>query len=320
MTPGSRRTGGEGPRRQGPLSDPRRRVDDPAHAGVGAVHQHRGFHGGHAARAATHADAGDYVVAFGLIVSSYTISAGVAGIFAASFMDRFGRKAAFLTLYSGFLVGTFLCGLAQSYPTLLAARVVTGAFGGILGGMALAIVGDVFPEHKRGRATGVLMSAFALASVVGVPVGIYLGNRFDWHAPFLVLAVLGMPVLVAALRVLPALRGHLHGGPHAHPLAKLAETFSHANHLRAFALVATMMLGGFAVIPYISVYLVRNLGVREADLPVIYVTGGLLTLVGAPIVGRLADRYGKLPVYRVVATISAILMIVVTNLPPLRWR
>jgi MFS transporter, DHA1 family, inner membrane transport protein len=254
---------------------------------------------------------------FGLIVSSYTISAGIAGIFASSFMDRFGRKAAFLTLYTGFLVGTLLCGLAQAYATLLGARVVTGAFGGILGGMALAIVGDVFPEHKRGRATGMLMSAFALASVVGVPVGIYLGNRFDWHAPFLVLAGLGLPVLLAAVRVLPALRDHLHHGPHAHLLAKLAETFSQPNHLRAFALVATMMLGGFAVIPYISVYLVSNLGIREADLPVIYVTGGLLTLVGAPIVGRLADRHGKLPVYRVIATISAALMILVTNLPRL---
>jgi predicted MFS family arabinose efflux permease len=254
---------------------------------------------------------------FGLIVSSYTISAGIAGIFAASFMDRFGRKAAFLTLYSGFLVGTFLCGWVTTYATLLAARVLTGAFGGILGGMALAIVGDVFPEHKRGRATGALMSAFALASVVGVPVGISLGNRFDWHAPFLVLAALGLPVALVALRLLPPLRDHLHHGPHVHPLAKLAETFSHANHLRAFTLVATMMLGGFAVIPYISVYLVSNVGIREADLPVIYITGGLLTLVGAPIVGRFADRHGKLSVYRVVATLSALLMILVTHLPPL---
>ncbi len=254
---------------------------------------------------------------FGRIVSSYTISAGIAGIFASSFMDRFGRKAAFLTLYAGFLVGTLFCGLVQTYAMLLAARVVTGAFGGILGGMALAIVGDVFPEHKRGRATGVLMSAFALASVVGVPVGIYLGNKFDWHAPFLILAGLGLPVLIAAVRVLPALRDHLQHGPHAHPLAKLAETFSQPNHLRAFALVATMMLGGFAVIPYISVYLVGNLGIAETDLPVIYVTGGLLTLVGAPIVGRLADRHGKLPVYRAIGTLSAIMMIFVTNLPRL---
>jgi MFS transporter, DHA1 family, inner membrane transport protein len=254
---------------------------------------------------------------FGLIVSSYTIAAGIAGIFASTFMDRFGRKTAFLTLYAGFLVGTFLCGLAGDYYTLLAARVATGAFGGILGGMALAIVGDVFPEHKRGRATGVLMSAFALASVVGVPVGIELGNRFDWHAPFVALAVLGLPVLVASIRVLPPLRDHLRHTAHAHPLARLIETFTHANHLRAFALVATMMLGGFAVIPYLSVYLVSNVGVRETDLPVIYVTGGLLTLFGAPIVGKFADRHGKLPVYRVVATISAVLMILVTNLPRL---
>ena len=100
----------------------------------------------------------------------YTISAGLAGLLASSVLDRFGRKQAFLTLYCGFLVGTLLCGLSFNYYSLLLARIVTGAFGGILGGMALAIIGDVFPEERRGRATGVLMSAFALASVVGVPV------------------------------------------------------------------------------------------------------------------------------------------------------
>jgi predicted MFS family arabinose efflux permease len=254
---------------------------------------------------------------FGLIVSSYTISAGLAGLMASSFMDRFGRKAAFLTLYAGFLVGTLLCGLSRSYLTLLAARVVTGAFGGILGGMALAIVGDVFPEERRGRATGVLMSAFAVASVVGVPVGLDLGTRLGWHVPFLILAVLGIPLLLGGLRALPPLHDHLHHGPHTHPLAQIRETFSHPNHLRAFALVVTLMLGGFAVIPYISVYLVANVGVTEKSLPLVYVTGGVLTFLGAPLIGRLADRYGKLRVYRVVATISAVLMIAVTNLPRL---
>jgi predicted MFS family arabinose efflux permease len=254
---------------------------------------------------------------FGLIVSSYTISAGIAGIVASTFMDRFGRKAAFLILFAGFLIGTFLCGLVGDYRSLLAARVVTGAFGGILGGMALAIVGDVFPEHKRGRATGVLMSAFALASVVGVPVGIALGNQFDWHAPFLALAALGLPVLFASLRLLPPLREHLQHGAHAHPIAKLAETFSRPDHLRAFALVATMMFGGFSVIPYIALYLVGNAGVTQTQLPVIYMVGGLLTLVGAPVVGKFADRFGKLPVYRIVAILSAIMMFVVTHLPRL---
>jgi predicted MFS family arabinose efflux permease len=252
---------------------------------------------------------------FGWIVSSYTIAAGIAGLLASSIMDRFGRKAAFLTLYTGFLAGTLLCGLVGAYHALLFARVMTGAFGGILGGMALAIVGDVFPEERRGRATGVLMSAFAVASVFGVPVGLYLGTTLGWNTPFLILAALGAPVLAAALYAMPALRNHLAHVTPVHPLAQVLETFRHTNHLRAFALTLTLMLGSFSVIPYISVYLVANVGVTELRLTAVFVTGGLLTLVGSPLIGRLADHYGKLPVYRIVASISMALIVVITNLP-----
>ncbi|WP_168189341.1 MFS transporter [Paludisphaera borealis] len=251
---------------------------------------------------------------FGLIVSSYTIAAGIAGLMGSSVLDRFGRKTAFLSLFAGFVLGTLLCGLAWSYGTLLAARVVTGAFGGILGGMSLAIVGDVFPEERRGRATGILMSAFAVASVVGVPVGLWLGTKYGWQTPFLVLAALAVPIFFVALRTLPPLREHLHGAAHAHPLRKIAATFGHVGHLRAFALTTALMLGSFSMIPYISVYLVANAGVLEEQLPWVFVTGGALTLVGAPLIGRLADRFGKLPVYRIVATVSATLMLVVSNL------
>jgi MFS transporter, DHA1 family, inner membrane transport protein len=253
---------------------------------------------------------------FGWIVASYTISAGIAGLLGSSIMDRFGRKAAFLALYAGFLLGTLLCGLAPGFLTLLIARVVTGGFGGILGGMALAIVGDVFPEERRGRATGILMSAFAVASVVGVPAGIYLGGELGWHFPFLVLAGLGSPVFFAAYRILPPLRDHFHQGPHSHPLQQIVATFGHSNHLRAFALTSAVMLGSFSVIPYISLYLVSNVGVDEkVGLPWVFVTGGVLTLIGAPLIGRLADHSGKLPVYRVVALVAVALIVVVTNLP-----
>jgi predicted MFS family arabinose efflux permease len=252
---------------------------------------------------------------FGLIVASYTLSAGLAGIVASSFLDRFGRKAAFLTLYVGFLLGTLMCGLVRSYATLLAARVLTGAFGGLLGGMSLAIVGDVFPDERRGRATGILMSAFALASVAGVPAGIYLGNEYGWHVPFLVLAALAAPVLLVAILVVPPLRDHVRHGAHSHPFVQIAETFSRAGHLRAFALTMSIMLGGFAVIPYVSVYLVSNVGVARQSLPLVFVTGGLLTLIGSPIIGRLADHYGKLPVFRVVAATAGVVILLVTNLP-----
>jgi DHA1 family inner membrane transport protein len=252
---------------------------------------------------------------FGMIVASYTVAAGLAGLLGSSIMDRFGRKSAFLTLYAGFLVGTLFCGLSTGYYMLLAARLLTGAFGGLLGGLALAIIADVFPEARRGRATGILMSAFAAASVLGVPAGIYLGGELGWHVPFLVLAALGLPVFFVGLRFLPPLRDHFQQTSHSHPWVQIRETFGHPNHLRAFALTVAVMLGSFSVIPYISLSLVSNVGVDETrGLPWVFVTGGILTLIGAPLIGRLADHYGKLPVYRVVASIAIALMLVVTNL------
>jgi predicted MFS family arabinose efflux permease len=253
---------------------------------------------------------------FGLIVASYSISAGIAGLLASSVMDRFGRKAAFLGLYSGFLVGTLFCGLAGRYATLLAARVVTGAFGGILGGLALTIVADVFPEERRGRATGVLMSAFALASAVGVPTGSYFGEKWGWNAPFLFLAGLGSILLIAGLVVMPPVRDHLKNAAHIHPLERVAETFRQPSNLIAFSLTAAVMFGGFSVIPYIALSLVANVGVQREELWKLYATGGTLTVIGAPLIGTLADRFGKLPVYRIVAVLGACLVLVITNLTP----
>lgn len=252
---------------------------------------------------------------FGLIVSSYTFAAGAAGLIASAIVDRFARRTTFIVFYSGFLVGTFLCAIAPTYHLLVAARIATGAFGGILGGMAMTIIGDVFPEHRRGRATGSLMTGFALASVAGVPLGLLLGTNYGWHVPFIALVIGGLPALVLMPFALPPLDGHIHDS-HEHPLRSLLVTFGHTNHLKAFALSISLMIGSFTVFPYVSTYLVANVGMTEQELPIIYVVGGVLTLIAAPIVGRLADRYGKLTIYRLVAPLSAILLVAITHLPP----
>ena len=252
---------------------------------------------------------------FGLIVSSYTFAAGAAGLVASSIVDRFARRTTFVALYAGFLLGTVCCALAPNYQTLVLARIVTGAFGGVLGGLALAIIGDVFPENRRGRATGSLMTGFALASVAGVPFGLYLGTKYGWHVPFVVLAIGGIPALLLAPFALPPLNGHI-GKSHTHPLRSIVETFSHANHLNAFALIIALMVGSFTVFPYLSPYLVANVGMTEEQLPWVYIAGGGLTLFAAPIVGRLADRFGKLVVFRRIIPISVVLLLVITNLPP----
>jgi MFS transporter, DHA1 family, inner membrane transport protein len=253
---------------------------------------------------------------FGLVVSSYTFAAGLAGLVASSLMDRLGRKVAFLGLDAGFLLGTFLCGLAPTYGTLVLARILTGAFGGLLGGLALAIIGDAFPEHRRGQATGALMSGFALASIVGVPFGLYLGTRLGWHVPFLVLGVLGCPVWGVAAVTLPPLKDHLHRASMAHPLRVFFETFTHRDHLNAFALVVMLMIAGFTVFPFASPFLVSNVGIPEEELALVFIAGGVLTLFASPLIGQLADRYGKLRVFRIVAPVSAVMTLLLTNLVP----
>jgi MFS transporter, DHA1 family, inner membrane transport protein len=254
---------------------------------------------------------------FGLVVSSYTFAAGIAGLIASMFIDRYARRTSFLTVFTGFLAGTLCCGLATSFTALLAARVLTGAFGGLLGGMAMAIVSDVFPEQRRGAAIGALMSSFALASVAGVPIGLTLGQHYGWQVPFLALAGLGVPILVVAACVMPKLDGHLRQIRHESSLERLRITFTHPNHIRAFILTVALMFSGFAVFPYLSPYLVANAGVAESNLPLNYVAGGLFALVGSPLIGRLSDRFGKLRIYRLIAPANALIVLCICLMPPL---
>jgi predicted MFS family arabinose efflux permease len=178
----------------------------------------------------------------------------------------------------------------------------------------MAVIGDVFPESRRGRATSSLMTGFAVASVAGVPLGLVLGTHFGWQMPFIVLAVAGVPPLLLVPFALPKLEAPV-GRVHVHPLKSVVGVFAQANHLNAFALMFALTLSSFMVFPYLSAYLVGNVGMSEQQLPLIYVFGGLLTLLASPIVGRMADRHGKLTVFRIIAPVSALLLVVITHLP-----
>jgi len=259
------------------------------------------------------ADLGINAQQFGWIVSSYTLAAGMAGFFAAAWLDRVPRKAAYVVLSLGLLAGTAACGLATSYPFLLAARCITGGFGGVHGALTLAIVADVFPVERHGRANSMLMLAFGVASVAGVPLGIAVGTAFGWAVPFFLLALAGLPLVVLAGWSLPHVTLHREATPR-HPLARLLETLTQPAHHRAFSLIGLMMAGGFSVIPFISVAFVANVGVTEAQLATVYVAGGLLTLVSTPLAGRAVDRFGGLRVFLSISPLSALTMLVITHL------
>jgi predicted MFS family arabinose efflux permease len=250
---------------------------------------------------------------FASVVASYGFSAALAGLLAAWFIDRFDRKSALLVLYAGFTAGTLLCAVAPGYETLLLARSVAGAFGGIVAAFVLVIIGDAFPETQRGRATGMVMTAFSVASIAGLPVGILLGNRFGVRTPFAGLGALSIAIGILAYWVLPSLRSHL-----SHRHASTAETWSvlvRPAHLRAYAFTTMLVMGSFTIAPNFSDYLVHNVGRDKEDLVYVYLCGGLLTFFTLPRVGRLADRFGKPIVFRLLAGCTLLTLLVVSNLP-----
>ena len=252
---------------------------------------------------------------FGLIVSAYAISAGISGVATGFVLDRFDRKRALLVLYLGFTIGTLFCALAPTYPLLVAARVVAGAFGGVAGALILAIIGDVVPEERRGAAMGMVMSSFSVASICGVPIGLVLASALDWHLPFFVLAGLSALILLASARVLPPLRGHLVHARGQHPVTRMIAVLAHTDHQMAFLFMSMLSFTGFVVFPNIATYMVLNVGLTERQLPLIYLAGGLSTVFSLNWIGRWADRSGKLRVFTWTSLAATIPILLVTNLP-----
>ena len=256
---------------------------------------------------------------FGLLVSAYTFSAAISGLVAAAYMDRFDRKRMLLFLLAGFGIGTLLCGMVESYWLLLGARVATGAFGGVLAGVVFAVIGDQIRPERRGTAMGIVMGAFSAASVLGLPLGLALAERFAWEAPFLFLAAVTGVVFLVALLALPPMRAHLEhrAGDEARVFRELWEVARHPDHVRAFVLTIAIMFSAFTVVPFLAPYLTANVGMPEEQLDLMYLAGGLATLLTGPLVfGPAADRFGHARVFVFSAALGIIPIALVTNLPP----
>jgi predicted MFS family arabinose efflux permease len=254
---------------------------------------------------------------FSFLVVAYTGSAAVASFLTAMFIDRFDRKRALVFLYTGFALATLLCGMASGYGQLLAGRLLAGAFGGVCGAAVFAVIGDAVPPARRGAATGTVSTAFSFSAIAGVPVGLFLASLFGWRAPFVSLVAIALLILAGIVRYVPSMHGHLDAsGRHTSAFDRLKSILREPNHRWALALPATMVFGGFSVIPFLSPYAVANVGLLETDLPWIYFFGGLATAFTSRRIGRICDQRGKRETFAIVAALSIVPVLLLTNFPP----
>lgn len=255
---------------------------------------------------------------FSVIVASYSISAAASGFAAAFFVDGYDRKKVLLFGYIGFVIGTICCGIAPTYTLLLAARITAGLFGGLIGAQVLSIVADSFPYEKRGQAMGILFSAFSLASIVGVPAALYMAGWMGWHTPFLAIGGLGIIIILLLSRYLPPMSDHIHG-VRIKPMLMLKNVISSRKQLVALGLSGALMLGHFLIIPFLNPYMEFNVGFTDTQRNMIYMVGGLATFFTSPLIGKLADKYGKHNTFIVFALVSLIPIFLITNMPAIKY-
>ena len=249
---------------------------------------------------------------FGLLVSAYTLAAGVSGLLAATYLDKFDRKKLLLALYVMFGLATLACGLALTYYSLMVARVFAGIFGGVLSALSQTIVADVIPFERRGRAMGIVMTSFSLSTVAGVPLGLFLAAHFSWHAPFFGIAALVGLLAAGAFVTLPPLSDHLKKTNRPSAWSSIKQVLVDANHLIAFAFSGLLMFAGFTVIPFITIYLQANVGWRTDQVPYVYLCGGVVTLFIARLIGVMTDKKGKVVMFRLMAVLVIVPMVAST--------
>lgn len=252
---------------------------------------------------------------FSYLVSAYTFSAGVSGFAAAFFVDKYDRKKVLLTGYIGFIVGTFACAFSPTYHLLLASRILAGTFGGLIGAQVQSIVADTFPFERRGKAMGTLMAAFSVASVVGVPLGLYFATVYNWQYPFMIVGALGLIIIPLVYFYIPNMVDHIQKHEtKPNPFAVITNILSNTNQLRALMLTSTLMFAHFIIVPLLSPFMVANVGFTEHQLTYIYLVGGTLTIFSAPLVGKLADKYGKHSVLTAFSFIALLPLFFITHI------
>lgn len=253
---------------------------------------------------------------FSGMVAAYTFSAGLVGLLASPFMDRFDRRKLLLFSYIGFILGTLACGLSHTPEALTNARIFCGAFGGVSGALILAIVSDIVPPERRAAGMGIVMTAFSAAAALGVPVGLYLAQKFTWETPFFVVAGSGFITWLLLWYYLPPVREHLKTSA-AHRGAAFWALLRNANAGWALLFIFTLVLGHMVMIPLLSPYLVHNVGFPEEHLSLVYLIGGVLSIFTSPIVGRLADRFGRIQVLGIMILVAAAVVLAISNAPRL---
>lgn len=251
---------------------------------------------------------------FGAVVSAYAFSAGISGLLAAGFADKYDRKRLLMFFYVGFLFGTTLCAMANNYHFLLIARIITGIFGGVIGSVSFAIISDIFKVEVRGRVMGFVQMSVSASQILGLPIGLWLATHYDWHASFWMIVIVGIIAGIVILVKMKPITEHLSLQINYNAIQHLKNTLSNTFYLRAYMATILLATGGFMLMPFGSAFSTNNLGLTLKQLPILYGITGLFSIVSGPFLGKLSDRIGKFNLFTIGSVLSMVIIGIYTHM------
>ncbi|MBC3874036.1 MFS transporter [Undibacterium flavidum] len=251
---------------------------------------------------------------FGLVVSSYAFSAAISGIAVAGFVDKYDRKRVLLVFFTGFIIGTLLCGLSTTYVEILASRIITGIFAGVTSSAIFTIIADLFAPQLRGRAMSGVQMGFAVSQILGVPLGIFISNKFGWNSSFIFIVVLSVLMLIGIVFLFEPINAHLQKQSDKNPFLHLWHTVNKKQYQTGFLAIMFLAVGGFILMPFSTVFLVNNVHISYDNLPIVFLCTGLSSLVVMPIVGKLSDKFDRYRLFVFGSCAAAIMVTIYTHL------
>jgi predicted MFS family arabinose efflux permease len=253
---------------------------------------------------------------FAVVVSAYAFSAFLSALLTAGFADKFDRKRLLVFFFSGFIVGTLFCALSNSYETLLAARVFTGLFGGVMSSISYAIITDLYVVNQRGRVMGFIQMGFGVSQIVGIPLGLFLTNWANWHLPFYVIVGFACIILVGTVFFMRPITAHLALAKEKNAFAHLVSTVKNRRYITGFLATTLLATGGFMLMPFGSDFAVQNLKLTTNELPYMYIVTGIFTFAAGPLAGLISDRFGRMNLFAFGTIISIGIVLIYTQLGP----
>lgn len=253
---------------------------------------------------------------FAVVVSAYAFSAFLSAILTAGFADKFDRKRLLVFFFSGFILGTLFCALSNTYETLLAARVFTGLFGGVMSSISYAIITDLYVVNQRGRVMGFIQMGFGVSQIVGIPLGLFLTNWANWHLPFYVIVGFAAVILVGTVFFMRPITAHLALAKEKNAFAHLVNTIKNRRYITGFLATTLLATGGFMLMPFGSDFAVQNLKLTTDELPYMYIVTGIFTFAAGPLAGLISDRFGRMNLFAFGTIISIGIVLIYTQLGP----